>query len=104
VSQQLYSRKFGEISVEIMWEDNGVRVAKVSFDNPVPVRTTYLRLSSPERVATREDLEKAISYLPHLAEALFCFDNPDLSQEEWDKVLEVRRKIIKSAAVKVAGF
>lgn len=87
MAQQLYSRKFGEINIETMWDDNGVRVAKVSFDNPLPVATAYLRLNSPERVATREDLEKAITYPPHLEEALLRFDNPDFPQEELDKIL-----------------
>lgn len=100
--QTLRSRTLGNIEVERMWDDNGVQVVKVRRNRIViggrPQDFIYWRLNPyPERIATREDLTKAIGSKPLLNEALICLENQDV--ENLDKVLAARRKIMKSAGV-----
>jgi hypothetical protein len=90
----------------MMWEDNGLQVARITAGQMMEVEALlgrsqgflYWRLRPyPERVATREDLEKAISYPPHLEEALIWLENPEIA--DLNNVLQVRRRIMKSVGL-----
>ena len=103
--QKLYSHIYGEILVEMMWWNNGVKMVKVCggklLDDARAVGRKidflYWRLSSPEREATNEDLKKALPPGDPLIEAILARENQDIP--EMTKVLAIRRKIMKSAGV-----
>jgi hypothetical protein len=103
--QRIYSRIWGPIEVEMMWDDNNVQVVKMVRGEPLKmaqaageaVTFLYWRFNPPERRATRDDLRKALGPLDALHEAFIRMDNQDIPYIE--AVLEIRKRMLKSAGV-----